>query len=267
MKVAAFQFDVRRNDVPGNLARVEAGLREAADRGVALVVLPEMWPTSFVELPPEPEALLAPTAEAVERLRVLSAELGLVVAGTAFAPGPNGERPRNRLSIFDRGELVLAYDKAHLHSPTGEREAFSAGDAPPVTVETGAGKISGAVCYDLRFASLFRAPFDDGAELLLIPAQWPSPRAAHWRALALGRAVELQCFVVAANRTGTDLVGRRKLELDFPGNSLVVGPGGSVLAEGQGEEGLVEAEIDLGEVERLRVTVPVRRDQRSDLYD
>lgn len=266
MRVAAFQFDVLRGEVAANLAAVELALRLAARQGVELVVLPEMWPTSFVA---EVDAgLLAESAAAVERVGALSRELGLVVAGSAFATIPasaQGAAPRNRLTVFARGERVLVYDKAHLFSPTAEDEAFSAGDAPPPTVALGELSLSGCVCYDLRFALGLRAPFLDGAELLVVPAQWPGSRAAPWRALVCGRAAEHQAFVVAANRTGVDLVGRRRLELAFAGNSLLVGPDGSVRAEGRGADGLIVAEIDLAEARELRRQVPVRRDERREL--
>ena len=276
LRVAALQFDVRRGDVAANLHRVEVGLREAAGRGVELVCLPEMWPTSFVEtLGAEEVDWWGPTATALEHLRALSGELGLIVCGSSFAPGErraDGERLRNRLQVFDRGEPVLVYDKVHLFSPTGERESFSAGSQLPPTVEVRGLRLSGVVCYDLRFAPLLRAPYLDEAELLVVPAQWPTPRASHWRGLAIGRAVEAQCCVLAVNRLGSESIGRRDPEgrpgrvLDFPGNSLVVDPAGVVLAEGRGEDGLVVAELDLERVRRLRREVPVRRDQRPDVY-
>ena len=98
-------------------------------------------------------------------------------------------------------------------------------------------------------------PFLGEAEVLCVPAQWPRPRAAHWRALLVGLAVANQCFVVGANRTGTeraDRSGGRGLELEFPGNSLVADPHGRVLAEGAGENGLVSAELDLPLARELR---------------
>jgi predicted amidohydrolase len=268
MRVAALQFDVRRGDVAANLERVEAGLREAAARGVTLVALPEMWPTSFVEVGDGTD-WLAPTDGALLRVRDLSRELDLVVCGSAFAradgAGP-GDLPRNRLTVFDRGELVLEYDKVHLFTPTGERESFSAGGAPPPTVLVRGLKLSGAVCYDLRFAPLLQTPWLDEAELLVAPAQWPAGRATHWRALVLGRAVEHQAFVLGANRTGRDLAGRRRLELFFPGNSLLAGPDGVPLAEGVGKDGLVVAELDPEALRRLRREIPVRRDRRPGAY-
>jgi predicted amidohydrolase len=264
MRAAALQFDVRRGDVAHNLAEVERGLRAAEDRGIELVVLPEMWPTSFVA-EGDPVEWQRATDEALARVQVLSRELRLAVAGSAFGASVPGEPPRNRLTLFVRGERVLAYDKLHLFTPTAEGESFSAGGSLPPTVATPLGKLSGIVCYDLRFALALRAPFLAEAEVLIVPAQWPASRAAHWRALVCGRAAELQAFVVAANRTGTDLVGRRRLELAFGGNSILAGPDGSVLAEGRGAAGLVEAELDLESARALRCAVPVRRDERADL--
>ena len=280
MRVAALQFDVREGEPEANLAAVERGLRDAAERGVALVVLPELWPTSFPgsggtsETAADPDRFAA-TARALERLAELTRELELVVAGSAYGPpepggpGDSGDRgglPTNRLHVFDRGALVLAYDKLHLFSPTAEGEQFRAGEEPPPVVDTSAGRLAGLVCYDLRFPELARHAFRAGAELLVCPAQWPDPRGPHWRALTVGRAVENQCVVVGANRTGQAIVGRRELELRFPGNSIVASPHGEVLAEGRGAAGLVLAEVDLEVVRRLRRRVPVARDERRDLY-
>ena len=262
MRVAAFQFDVRRGEVAANLAAVEHGLREAADRDVELVLLPEMWPTSFVSDADDARWLMESEA-AVARSAELSRELGLVVAGSAFAAGAPGERLRNRLSVFDGGELVLAYDKVHLFSPTAENLGFSAGGVAPPTALVRGLRLSGVVCYDVRFSPLLRAPYEDGAELLLVPAQWPEARGTHWKALLAGRAVEHQAFVLGANRTGEDTIGRRRLELRFPGNSLVVSPHGKVLAEGAGEDGLVVGDLDLEAVRDLRRLVPVRADERE----
>lgn len=266
MRVAAFQFDVRRGDVDANLEAVRAGLEHAAAQGVELVGLPEMWPTSFDEASAE---RLEQSERAVELLGRWSSELDLVVAGSAFGSpggGSSGPAPTNRLHVFDRGELVLAYDKVHLFSPTAESETFSAGTEPPRAAETAAGRLAGAVCYDLRFGPLTRECFLEGAEVLVCPAQWPRPREGHWRALLRGRAVENQCVVIGANRTGSERVGRRELELEFPGNSLVVGPDGAVLAEGKGQSGLVTAEVELASVRRLRRRVPVVKDQRPAVY-
>jgi omega-amidase len=278
MRAAAFQFDVRRGEVDANLRTVEAALRRAAEQGIELVVLPEMWPTSFPPPGGAREDLLRRSDEALERLAELAGELELIVCGSAFAaPEPwlddaPSPRPANRLQILDGtgapgpARTLLAYDKVHLFTPTAEDEIFSAGHRPPPAADTRAGRLSGIVCYDLRFPELTRVPFHEGAQILCVPAQWPTVRAAHFRALAAGVAVANQCFVVLANRTGSERAGRRQLELSFPGQSLIVDPNGSVLAEGGSEEALVPAEIDLTLVRELRARVPVSRDQRPLLY-
>ncbi|MEW6072880.1 MAG: nitrilase-related carbon-nitrogen hydrolase [Planctomycetota bacterium] len=242
------------------------GLRRAAAARVRLVVLPEMWPTSFADPLEAAGEALAATPAAVHRIGELSRELGLVAGGSAYGSADGEAKPRNRMHVFDRGELVLSYDKVHLFSPTAEDESFSAGDEPPPTVEASAGRLSAIVCYDLRFGPLVRVPQAEGAEILLVSAQWPATRAGHWRTLLAGRAVEAQLFVVAANRTGTDFIGRRRLELSFPGNSCVVDPHGRVRAAGPGGAGLVRADIDLAQVRRVRRQVLVRDDERRDLY-
>jgi predicted amidohydrolase len=135
MRAAAFQFDVRRGDVAANLAAVERGLASASERGIELVVLPEMWPTSFVA-DGDPLAWQRDTDAALARVQDLSRALGLVVAGSAFGAASDPAAPRNRLTVFERGERVLVYDKLHLFSPTAEAESFSAGAALSPTVAT-----------------------------------------------------------------------------------------------------------------------------------
>lgn len=267
MRIAALQFDVAAADPDANLAAAGRGLAEASERGVELVLLPEMWTVSFVPESDLDEGLARANAEAVRQLGRWTAEYELAAAGSAFGPrtGPRG-LPTNRLTLFDRGARRFDYDKAHLFTPTAETESFSAGDAPPPTVEVRGAEVSGVVCYDLRFPELLRVPFRAGCELLLVAAQWPASRADHWNALLRGRAVESQCFVLGANRTGTATVGRRRLELDFPGNSQVVSPHGRVLTEGRGEPGLVVADVDLEEARAYRRSVPVEKDERRDLH-
>lgn len=262
MRVAALQFSVQEDDPAANLAAVEDGLRRAAADGCRLVALPEMWPTSFTD--DVGETQFVTSEEAVDAVRAWSAELDLVVCGSAYGRGPEG-RPTNRFHALDRGELVGAYDKLHLFSPTAEHLTFAAGAGPLPAIPTSVGVIAPVVCYDLRFPAPLRAAFHAGAELLVCCAQWPDPRASHWRALVLGRAVEGMWPVVAANRTGRTLLGRQRRELDFPGNSLIVSQDGEVLAEGEGRAGLVAAEVDLAAARALRRRVPVAKDERVDL--
>jgi omega-amidase len=268
VRAACFQFDVRSEDVGANREALERGSRLARERGAELVVLPEMWPTSFPShaamLAPQLERMLDENEAALEHARRLSAELDLLVCGSAFARGP--ALPTNRWHLFESGRLVAWHDKVHLFTPTAEDESFSPGDAPPAWADTRIGRVGGLVCYDLRFPELARVLFHAAVQLITVSAQWPSARAAHWRALLIGRAVESQCFVVACNRSGVAQIGRREKRLEFPGNSLIVDPDGNVLTEGRGGEELVLAELDFERARKLRIEVPIVKDERAELY-
>ncbi|MEX1023881.1 MAG: nitrilase-related carbon-nitrogen hydrolase [Planctomycetota bacterium] len=265
MQVGAYQFDVQRGDFGANLAQAIRGVEAAAEAELALVVLPELWPTSFPAHADASPAFVEPSLRAVEVLARRAAELGVAVAGSAFAPSPEaGERPRNRLHLLVEEEDRLGFDKLHLFSPTGEPLAFSSGEAPPRVASVADTAVGGVVCYDLRFAAPLE--FLAAAELVVVPAQWPEARARHWRALLVGRAVELQAYVLGANRVGEESLGRTR-KLVFAGGSALVAPDGEVLSELGQEAGLVAGEVDSERVRRVRRAVPVARDRRSELYD
>jgi predicted amidohydrolase len=215
-----------------------------------LVLLPELWATSFPCADDELAALVGDARDASRRLAEQGERLGVDWAGSGLElaaldnPDAVEQRPANRLELFAQGRRLLAYDKLHLFGPTAEDKVFRAGTRLPATIEWRGHRVSGVVCYDLRFPELLRTPFLAGAELMLVPAQWPVERASQWRALVCGLAVSGQCFVLACNRLGSERVARRGLTLEFPGNSLIVAPSGEVLAEGRGQPGLVAAAID-----------------------
>jgi predicted amidohydrolase len=266
VKVAALQWDVRRSDAAWNLAAASAGLERAREAGVELVLLPEMWATSFPDAGDDVPSLTRAARDATSRLAETSARLGVDWAGSGFWSERDDARPTNRLELFARGEALLVYDKVHLFGPTAEDAVFRAGASLPPTVTWRGLRVSAVVCYDLRFPELTRAPFYAAAELLLVSAQWPSERASQWRALAHGLAASGQCFVLACNRIGMERIGRREMRLEFPGNSLLVDPAGRTLAEGAGDAGLVVGEVDVTTARELQQKIPVRQDLRRDVY-
>lgn len=107
---------------------------------------------------------------------------------------------------------------------------------------------------------LWRCYTNAGAQLILIPAEWPVHRVEHWRLLLRARAVENQLFVVGCNRAGTGVDG------EFGGHSVAVDPWGRVLVEGGTEPGLFVACLDLAEVARARTLLPFLDDRRPDVY-
>ncbi|RZM34823.1 MAG: carbon-nitrogen hydrolase family protein, partial [Sphingomonas sp.] len=172
----------------------------------------------------------------------------------------------NRGFVIDpSGAIRARYDKLHLFDvdlPSGEswREssAYVAGETATV-VDTPAGKLGTSICYDLRFADLYRALSDAGATILSVPAAFTRPTgSAHWEILLRARAIEAGAFVVAAAQTGVHEDGR-----ETHGHSLVIDPWGDVLLDMGDTAGLAFAEIDLARIEEVRSRIPVLAHRRT----
>lgn len=274
LNVAALQWDVRTGDVAWNLAAAEATLAEALAGGARLVVLPELWTTSFPGPWLGPDggadgdlALIEGAAAGRAWARAASKRHGIVLTGTYLVPcdGPGG-RFSNRLEVFDCGQMVGHYDKLHLFTPTAEHAVFEAGMAPPLVVETSVGCLGGVICYDLRFGELFGRLLEAGVEVIVCSGQWAAARTDHWRALVMGRAVECQATLVAANRTGAVELGRAGTLLEYGGDSLIADGNGVVSGAGQGQVGAVMGIYDRAAGRAMRVRVPVGKDRRAGVY-
>ncbi len=255
MLTAAIQFNIKPDDIDGNLSYVRSALRRVSDRGCRLAVLPEMWSSGFTGGNLGEAALR--TAEIVGELRELSRTSGLVIVGSM--PEPDGDRIFNTVHVIDNGRLAGVYRKMHLFSPFGEDRYFAAGNGWTLA-DTSAGRIGVIICYDLRFPELSRRLALEGAEVICVPAHWPKPRDKQWRILLLARAIENQLFVVSANTCGS--IGK----YEFFGMSMIVGPRGEPLAEGGDGESEIMADLNMPDIEACRNLIPCFRDRRPELY-
>lgn len=258
MKVALVQMQIQLADPAANRATVAARVAEAAAAGARLVLLPELWTTGYCLPRLHGELAEAPGGVSERFLAELAAEHKIFVSSSI--PVQVGEAVFNRHLLFSpEGEEIAQYDKVHLVPMLDEPTWLTAGDRLAVVPLEGASAGLG-ICYDLRFPELWRSLAVQGAGLLLLPAEWPIVRAAHWRALAIARAIENGAFVLGCNCCGSDGTNT------FAGGSLVVSPSGEVLAEaGLGEE-IIYAELDLSQIEQARSRVPVLRDRRPEVY-
>ncbi len=259
---ACVQLDVHHRDVGANLALAQDGIAAAAAQGADLCVLPEMWTTSFVNGPEE--ELLEASRQAEQRIAELSAELGIMIVGSA--PHAVDGRVYNRAQVVDRGEVLGEYRKIHLFSPNAEHRYHEPGNSPLV-VDTRLGRIGVAICYDIRFPELIRYYFYAGVELLVVPAQWPEARAVHWRSLLKARAIENEMYVIGCNRTGVEPSLKNPDEQQlFPGDSRIIDPMGTVLVAGEGAQAPLIAEIEPRKVRVMRRILPVAKDRRPEVY-
>ncbi len=265
LTVAAAQLALKDGDEAANLATARQACEEAAARKVELLVLPELWLSGY-DLEHARELALEPDDSRWDAIAALASDHGLTVAGSLMVR--EGHGVRNALVIFDRsGHRVARYDKLHLFPPGGEVEHLAPGDSVQV-ISLGpgaaqAGDLDGvglAICYDLRFPELFRALRGRGATLILLPAQWPHSRLAHWSLLVRARAVENQVFLVAANRTGRDGAIR------YAGHSVILDPWGEAIVEAGDPAAVLSATIDLDSVAQVRARFPVWGDRRIDLF-
>jgi predicted amidohydrolase len=237
-------------------ARIQAG--QVAERGAHLLIFPELWPTGYdlaragqyaASLDEGPFALMAELARTHR----------FYVVGTALEANPEGA-PFNTAALYGPdGDLVGAYRKVHLFPPMGEVQHMAPGDLLPA-FDLPWGRVALAICYDLRFPELWRCYTDAGAQLILIPAEWPERRVEHWRLLLRARAVENQLFVVGCNRAGADVDG------EFGGHSAAIDPWGRVVAGDGSEPGLFVGTLDLEEVARARSRFPFLQDRRAEVY-
>ena len=255
LTVAAVQFNIRLGDIEANWQAAAAGLRRAAAQGAKLAVLPEMWSSGYDYR--QLAALATHTPELLTRLQALSAELGLTIVGSLAER--DGDKVCNTAWVIDQGAIIGKYRKLHLFSTMGEDRFLHAGEHYLV-VETSAGRLGIAICYDLRFPELFRRMALDGAEIICLPAEWPKPRQEHWRTLLRARAIENQLFVVAANCCGV------QGKLDFFGMSLLLSARGEVLAEAGEVDQCLVAALDFAEMEEYRQQIPCYRDRRPEIY-
>jgi predicted amidohydrolase len=256
--VALGQMALAAGEPDQNADGLRSVAAQAAARGVQLLVVPELWPTGYDLARAVPGA--APLGEGPFGLMAgLAQRHRLYVLGTALEANPAG-RPFNTAALYGPdGRLAAAYRKLHLFPPMGEVEHMAPGADLPV-FDLPWGRTALAVCYDLRFPELWRRYMELGAQIVLIPAEWPVRRVEHWRLLLRARAVENQLFVAGCNRAGTAADG------EFGGHSAAVDPWGRILVEGGAEPGLFTAALDLDEVARCRSAFPWLRDRRPDLY-
>lgn len=257
MKLGCIQLQVAFGDVEKNFSRVEELVREAANKGAEVVILPEMWNTSYAL--EKLEGLADVDGERTKAfLSQLAKELHVHIVGGSVAT-KKGDKFYNTMLVYNNeGELVGEYDKAHLFRLMDEHLHLSSGNTQN-NFKLGDLDAAGVICYDIRFPEWLRLHALNGAKVLFVSAQWPTARIDHWKTLLQARAIENQCFVVAVNR-----ISRNKD--NFNGQSMVIEPWGEILWTGGEDEELAIVDVDFSKVDEVRTRIPVYDDRRPELY-
>ena len=275
-KVAAIQM-VSTDDVDENLATADRLIALAAERGADLVVLPEV----FAVLEGGPMRQYG-EKEGTGKLQEFLADQArgnklIVVGGTIpliSRPGKResgdsiieDEKVRAACLVFDsHGNQIARYDKIHLfdvilndaQTEYSESYSYEPGSGI-VTLQTPLGYLGLSVCYDMRFPELYREFFKLGVEIVTVPAAFTAVTGeAHWESLLRARAIENQCYVVAAAQGG-----RHNEKRETWGHSMIIDPWGNVLDCLEKGEGIALANIDIDYLNDIRARMPVREQQK-----
>lgn len=257
------------DDLQGNLERCRRWIKEAAERGAELVLLPEDF--AFLARGEEEKRKLtqAQLQSIVEAVREEALRHSIYILAGGYPVHAGDDKLYNRATLFSPQGVELAhYEKLHLFDadppgapPLRESNHIQRGDRV-VVVDTPLCKIGLSICYDLRFPELYRALALQGAELLTVPAAFTLTTGKdHWRVLLQARAIENQCYLAAPAQWG------RHSDTRFSfGSSLICDPWGTVLACAPEGEGLAIAEFQPAYMESVRQRVPCRTHLRKDIF-
>jgi len=245
--IAVVQYNVAWHDVKGNLSKIGL-LIEKLNSEVDLIILPEMFATGFTL---SPELINIEEQIAVLNwMQDFAEKYHAAIVGSH--PFYEDKKYYNRLLFMTPDLEINYYNKRHLFSIGDENKKYIRGIERKV-IQWKGWNIMPQVCYDLRFPIWSRNNLN--YDLLIYCSNWPEIRIKAWEILLKARAIENQCFVIGANRIGTDGQNIR-----YSGNSQVVSPLGEIIGNIGNEENIILVELHKNELEQLRKSFPVLDD-------
>lgn len=267
LRAAAVQLNATE-DVDRNLETADRLTREAAQCGAQLIVLPEKWTVLGRAEVMERHAQTIPDGPAVSWAREIAAELRIDLIAGSFVERRSGRQKTSNTSLHigPGGEIEAAYRKLHMFDVEVEGTVYresareQAGDEVVITTLGSQPRELGiSICYDVRFPELYRALSERGAELIAVPSAFTlATTRDHWEILLRARAIENQCFVIAANQIGAHPPGNHS-----GGRSMIIDPWGVVLATAPDTEAVVTADLDFDQLAGIRERLPALRHRRG----
>ncbi len=266
-KVAAIQMASGPN-IQANLDEAARLIENAVILGAELVVLPENFAIMSMSEQERVGVAEQPGKGLMQDFLANQAKKHHIwlVGGTIPIVSDMKGKARSSCLVFnDKGEQVARYDKIHMfdvliqdsNESYNESETTETGDEV-VVLDTPFGRLGVAICYDLRFPELFRNLIDQGMEICALPSAFTAITGkAHWEPLVRVRAIENQCYMIAANQGGFHINGR-----ETHGDSMIVDPWGNILNRLMSGSGIVLADIDREFLQNTRKNFPVLEHRR-----
>ncbi len=255
------------DDKEENIKKATRMIIEAANNGAKIIVLPEMFNCpydgrKFIEYA---ENIGGPT---ITRLREIASELRVYIIGGSIPENVERGIYNTSFVIDNNGGIIGKHRKIHLFDINvkekivfRESDTLLAGDAPTI-IETSLASIGIGICYDIRFPELARIMTLEGAEILVFPGAFNMVTGpAHWKTLIRARAIDNQVFVVGASPARNP-----KTSYVAYGHSMIADPWGRITYEAGAKEEVINAEIDLSEIEKVRKELPLLENRRPEIY-
>ena len=258
MKVRSVQMDIV-NDVQSNIdhAIEMATAKSLAD--IDIVLFPELFSTGY-QMDIIHEIAHQKNDPIFDRFSQFASsnKVNVLLGSIAYLEDKN---VYNRSFVFDKsGKIISNYSKIHLFTLMNEEKYLAPGQEVHV-FEVDKTLVTSIICYDLRFPELTRQLYvKHQPKVIFVPMEWPAPRTNAFRTLLMARAVENQCFVVSCNRIGQELGNV------FEGNSLACDPFGNILADSDDKEQIIDIDLDLSIVDKVRNHMSCFADRRPDIY-
>ena len=266
-KLAICQLKVI-DDKNSNIKKAEEMIESSAKNSADIVILPEMFNcpydnSKFIEYAENKDQskTLNAISKAAKKNNIS------IVAGSI--PELDNKNLYNSCFLFDNsGKIIGRYRKMHLFNidtpqvKFKESDVLSAGDKIGV-FNINFMKIGIAICYDMRFPELIKLMALEGAQLIIIPGNFNMVTGpAHWELLIRSRSIDNQIFMAAASTARNE-----KLSYISYGHSMITGPWGEILAQGDEKENIIYANIDLDKIEKVKKSLPILKNRRKDIYD
>jgi predicted amidohydrolase len=251
MRVTILQSPLVWEDPEANrkyfLAKIE-GIQECD-----LVVLPEMFSTGFSMKPDGVAHKEADLNDYLAPFLQLSQAKGLHIAGSLMVKSEEGDY-FNRLVVLTPLGKIEEYNKRHLFAFAGENDAYTAGKQH-LQIDIAGNRVVFFVCYDLRFPVWIRNRKEVPYDVAVFTANWPAVRISAWNTLLKARAIENQCYVLGANRMGSDNNG-----IEYNGMSQIIDPYGDVQSYSKDSEAVLSMSLDMDKLRAFRQKFPVLND-------
>ncbi|XP_059666156.1 deaminated glutathione amidase, chloroplastic/cytosolic [Cornus florida] len=257
------------NDLAANFATCSRLVKEAASTGAKLLCFPENF--SYVGAKDGDSLKIAETLDGpiMKGYCSLARESNIWLSLGGFQEKVDDAHLRNtHVLIDDTGNIRSTFRKMHLFDvdvPGGtvyKESSFTEAGNNIVTVDTPFGRLGPTVCYDLRFPELYQQlRFHHDAQVLLVPAAFTKVTGeAHWEILLRARAIETQCYVIAAAQAG-----KHNDKRESYGDSLIIDPWGTVVGRlpDRLSTGIAVADIDFSLIDSVRAKMPIAKHRKS----